>query len=290
MKKFLVGLSMVLLSSVAFAVPTEQQVQDAVRSGNYTQAQSLMAEVVADKPNSAKAHYIYAEVLAHNGAFNKASDEAAKASELDPKITFTDPDKFRAFQQEVQRATTQAARPMRSAAPMTSSAPTYGTPSTGGGIPGWIWLVGLVILAIVLWRGLTRSRAAGGTMGPTGGTGYGAPGMNQGYGPGYGPYGPGGAPGVAPRSGALGTGLAVAGGVAGGMLLDEVLHRRDGTSGAGGGGLIPDAYADNGAASDLQNRSIDFGSGNDWDSGGGGGGGIDLGGGGDSGGGGGDWS
>ncbi len=284
MKKVLVGLWLVLLSSFAFATPTEQQVQDAVRSGQYTQAQSLMAEVVADKPNSAKAHYVYSEILAHNGAFPKASEEAAKARELDPKIGFTDPDKFRAFEQELQRATTQAARPMRSNAAV---APAYGSPTTSsGGVPGWIWVVGLVILAIVLWRGLMRSRAAGGVAGPAGG--YGAPGMNQGYGPGYNPYGPGGVQGgVAPRSGALGTGLAVAGGVAGGMLLDEMLHRRDGTGNAGGG-IVPDAYADNGAARDLQDRSVDFGTGNDWDSGGGGGG-IDLGGGGGDGGGG-DWT
>ncbi len=287
MKRVLVGLWFVLLSSVAWAAPSEQQVQDAVKAGQFTQAQSMMADVVAEHPDSAKAHYVYAELLAHNGAYNKASEEASKAQQLDPKIAFTDPAKFSAFQRELQRAQNRSTttRPVTSNTP--AVAPSYGStaPSAGGGIPGWVWLVGLVVLAIVLWRGLMRSRMASGVAsGPA--AGYGQPGMNQGYGPGYSPYGPGGMPGAQPRSGALGTGLAVAGGVAGGMLLDEVLHHRDGGSGAGGG-FIPDANA--GAASDLQDRSIDFGNGNDWGSGGGGGG-IDLGGGGDSGGGGGDWT
>jgi hypothetical protein len=276
MKKALVGLLFVMLSSVAWALPTEQQVQDAVRQGQYTQAQSMMAEVVAAKPTSAKAHYVYAELLAHNGAFGKAAEEAGKAKQIDPNIGFTDPAKFRSFEETLQREQNQSTT--RSVAPR--AAPTsYNTvpaPAASGGIPGWVWLVGLVILAIVLWRGFARSRAMGGTPAPA--AGYGPGGMNPGYGPAG--YGPGGMPGAQGGSGLLGTGLAVAGGVAGGMLLGEMLHGREGN--AGGGGLISDAYADNGAARDLENRPVDFGNGNDWDSGSGGG--IDLGGGGDSGG------
>ncbi len=281
MRKALAGLMFVLAASVAWAMPSEQQVQDAVKQGNYTQAQSMMAEVVAEKPNSAKAHYVYAELLAHNGAFGKASEEVAKARALDPKIGFTDPEKFRSFEQTLQREQ-NTARPARTSAVTTPGYGTTAPASSGGGIPGWVWLVGLVVIGILLFQGFARSRAAAGTPGP----GYGPTGMNQGYGP-AGPYGPGGAP-VAQSggSGLLGTGLAVAGGVAGGMLLDEMLHRRDGGSGniiggdggGGGGGFIPDA-----SASELENRSIDFGNGNDWDSGGGGG--VDLGGGGGDGGG-----
>ena len=44
----------------------------------------MMSEVVAAKPDSAKAHYISAEVPAHNRNFTKASKEAARARKLDP--------------------------------------------------------------------------------------------------------------------------------------------------------------------------------------------------------------
>ena len=287
MRKALVGLLFVLASSLAWALPSEQQVQDAVKQGNYTQAQSMMAEVVAEKPGSAKAHYVYAELLAHNGAFAKAAEETNKARDLDPKIGFTDPAQFSAFQQSLQREVNQPARAARnsSSSAAASVAPALPTsaPTRGGGIPGWVWLAGLVVIGIMLWRGFSRSRAAGGMPGTAPAAGYGQAPMNQGYGP-QGPYGAGGVPMQQGRgSGLLGTGLAVAGGVAGGMLLDEALrHHGDGAGnaglGGGGAGFIPDANA-----SELENRSIDFGNGNDWDSGGGGG--IDLGGG-DSGGGG----
>jgi hypothetical protein len=285
MKKALIGLVLAFVSALAFAVPSEQDVRNAVSQGQYTQAQSMMSEVVAAQPNSAKAHYIYAEVLAHNGVFNKASEEAAKAKQLDPNVGFTDPARFRDFQALLEKEQVAQRQPR-------TSTPTYSAPapvsssSSGGGIPAWIWIVGLVIIGIVLARGLARSRATSGGGVPPG---YGPSGMQGGYGSGgYGPYGPGGVP-VQPRSG-LGTAAALAGGVAGGVLLDEFLHRNDGNR--GGSGLLGDAHAADPSGQELENRSVDFGNGNDWGSGGGSGGGVDFGGGGgdSGGGGGGDWT
>ncbi len=282
MKRALVGLCLVLLSSFAWALPSEQQIQDEVKAGRYTQAESMMSDVVSAKPGSAKAHYIYAELLAHNGNFNKAAEETAKARQIDPALTFTDPAKFKSFEETLQR---EQSAPVRSrAAPTAASssieAPATSSMSAGRGIPGWVWIIGLAVVAMILWRGFARSRQASvGAMAPAG--------FNGGYGPGQvGPgYGPGGAPMGGGGSGMLGTGLAVAGGVAGGMLLDRALRGNEANAatpgGFTGGG---DSYAGNPAAQELQDRQVDFGNGNDWDSGGGGGG-VDLGGGGDSGGG-----
>ena len=85
------------------------------------------------------------------------------------------------------------------------------------------------------------------------------------------PYGaamPYGAAPSSPSNGLLGTGLAVAGGVAAGMLLDEALHRRTPTGTDQLSGLqhgIFDPPPDDGAASELEHRGIDFGNGSDWD-------------------------
>lgn len=317
-KKAFVACTLLVASSLAFAIPTEQQVESAVKQGQYQEAETMMSEVVAARPQSAKAHYIYAELLAHNGRFAQASSEAAKARQLDPDIRFTDPAKFNAFEATLQRE--QSAPPKSRAASSGSSstamtaAPTRAPEPRSGGIPGWVWLAGLVVLAIVLWRGFARSRAAsangptgmgpmGGGMpasygpnGPAGGGGAGyGPAQGQGYGPGY---GPGGAPMQRPGGGLLGTGLALGAGVAGGMLLDRALHGGHEGSGAidpasagaaggmaGLGGLDPDSYAPTTdiAARELENRPVDFGNGDDWSSDGGG---VDLG----SGGGGDDWA
>ena len=95
MKKAIVSLALALVAAVAFALPTTQDVEAQVRQGNYSQAEAMMNEVVTARPGSARAHYVYAEILAHNRNFAKAADEAQKARQIDPALSFTDPAKFR---------------------------------------------------------------------------------------------------------------------------------------------------------------------------------------------------
>jgi len=268
MKRKLLLCAALLWSAAAFAVPTSAQVEAAVKAGNYSAAETMMQEVVTDKPQSAKAHYVYAEILAHDAKFGEAAAQARRAREIDPKIGFTDPDKFRSFEQTLQReqagATAQTA-PARVAPYTPAAAP----PAVGGGVPGWVWGAGFAVVAFLIFRAVSR-RAASAPLAPAGAypaqaggygaqPGYGQPGYGQpGYGqPGYGP---------APGGGLLRTGLAAAGGVAAGMLVEKMLegdHRGDGLS---GGGVQGNGF-DNGsaqAASELETRQIDFGSGNDW--------------------------
>ncbi len=280
MKKSIAALAFAVLSAAAWALPTTQEVETAIQQGHYSQAETMMSEVVAAKPDSAKAHYVYAEMLAHNRNFAKATQEAARARQLDPAIKFTTPDKFSAFEQLLQReqSTTQTRSPATPSA--LAPRPVQASPSFPA-IPGWVWAAGLAAIAFVLWRGFNRSRAgvpgaaSAGVAGTAPATG--AP-LNPGA-PGVAPYGPG-TPGAAPGSGMLGTGMAVAGGVAGGMLLGEMLHNR---AGAGTDRVMPGAnpLATNDAATELENRPVDLGNGGDWDAGGT----ADLGGGSDGGGG-----
>ena len=297
MRKSIVGLVLVVACAAAWALPTNQEVEAAVKEGKFTQAETMMREVVAAKPGSARAHYVFAEILAHNAEFTKASAEAKKARELDPKIGFTLPDKFEAFERMLVREQAQLRTPRAQSTPSTpfnATAPSPVTPSAAlaeraGGVPGWVWGAGLLVVGFLLWRGFNRSRAA-----PTGAmsgagvnpgyaaapaaTGYGSP-SNAAMAPGYGPGSP-----MAPRplSGLLGTGLAVAGGLAGGMLLDEMLHPRQGAGSSAANGLVPgpiDLPPDDGAAARaLEDRPMDFGNGDDWDAGGGS---VDMGGGSD---------
>ncbi len=331
LKQWVVAASLVAAGTCAWALPSVQDVESAVKQGQYAQAETMMKEVVDAKPNSARGHYLYAEILAHNARFGQAAEEARAASKIDPAIGFTQPEKFRAFQdllaREQRAETTRATTSSSTTAPQVAAersttapvAPARENAPQGGGVPGWIWIVGLAVIAYALWRGFSRSRAPTGAAvmpannagampgqgvgpagyppnGPMGGPGYGqAPG---GYGPGY-------APQAGSRGGGLlGTGLAAAGGVAAGMALDRMMH--SGESGrpanyadGGSGDLSQASNFNNGGGNDaarqLEDRGVDFGTGgNDWggDAGGGGGGGsFDGGGGGgsDDGGGGGGW-
>jgi hypothetical protein len=280
MKKWILSLVLASLAAIAWALPSVQDVEAEVRQGRYAQAESMMREVVTAKQGSAKAHYIYAEILAHNGKTALAAEEAQKARLLDPDLKFaSDPEKFRSFEAALQPQRS-AARTGQGAARAQAPAPAQDATASSG-IPGWVWLAGIAVLGLMLWRGFSRSRRSAAAAAGMAGSGYAAPG---GYGPGqvgpqgapYGGYPPQGYP--PQRSGMLGTGLAAAGGVAAGMLAGEMLRNRSqnnldqDTSAQPGAFDSPDAGA-------LENRPIDFGSGGDWDSGA-----SDVGGGGDGGG------
>jgi hypothetical protein len=282
----------VLWSAAAMAVPSVPDVQAAIKSGDYPKAETMMQEVVAAKPQSAKAHYLYAEILAHDAKFADATAQARQAREIDPTLAFaSDPEKFKSFERLLQReqAGPAVAPQVQTQAPTqhVAMAPAIPQQAPSSGIPGWVWVGGLAIVLFLVFRAISRramanNMANGGYANANQG-GYGMnPGMPQpGYGPGY-----GAAPGAG--GGLLRTGLAAAGGVAGGMLLERMLegnrHDENYNNGGNNYGSQGGSY-DNGsgqAASELENRPMDFGSGgNDWggDAGGGSSGGSDDGGG-----------
>ena len=229
-----------------------------------------MREVVTARPGSAKAHYVYAEILAHNGSFAQAAEEAALASQIDPAIAFTDPARFRAFQQLLERGQ----HPPSVAKASRAVAPTAATRNELPGVPGWVWVASLAILGLGAWKLMSRNAPSAGPVNPK--PVYGGPvGASPGYGgsvmpsPAYGT----GMPAAAPSAGGglLRTGAAVAGGVAAGMLLDEMLHRgHDSAAVQPAGSLQPNLFESvqpDTASAQLESRPIDFGNGDDWDAG-----------------------
>lgn len=270
MRKTIVGMALALAALAAWALPTLEQVENEVRLGHLTTAESMMSEVVAARPGSARAHHVYAEVLARSGKFADARDQARLARQADPQIRFTDPTKFASFEQLLEREQ-RASSARAGAAPALAALPAPPTPS--GGMPAWIWLALIAVAAILLWRGFSRSRSAAASAGLAAGPNAMTPGVPPAYGPvgsanpGYGPGSPyGGAP--SRSSGMLGTGLAAAGGFAAGMLADELLHRPHAGPGAGALDNLGPAGLGSGAsdpaAAELESRPVDFGTGAGW--------------------------
>lgn len=274
MKRWLFAMCWVLLASAAHALPTLVDVEAEVQKGNYAQAQSMMHEVVLAKPGSAKAHYVYAEILAHNDDFAQASQEAALAKQIDPSLKFTHPEKFNAFEQLLDRETQRAARTPRAgssldslsrAAPTLPAVPVQVQPRPAevrsSGVPTWVWMAGLAGVALIAWRMMSRNAAASPSMAAAGNPAYGAP---AGYAP---PYVPN--TGISPSgTGLMGVGLAAAGGVAAGMLAEKFLERGH-EQRSDNSFLEPNSFANPDPLRDedvraLEDRQIDFGSGNDW--------------------------
>lgn len=254
----------------ASALPSLEAVKTEVQKGNYAQAQTMMEEVVAAKPSSARAHYIYAEILAHNKRFDEAARQATTAGTLDPAIGFTEPAKFKAFEALLEREQREAKAPAHAAvgapAVVARAAP---APEPSSGIPSWVWIAGLLAFGALAWSKLRRQTpvAPMGMPMAMGGAPAGYPGAGGGYG-----YGPGAMP--QQGSGLLGVGLAAAGGVAAGMLAEKLMSGGSHESMAAApaavnqNGLVPgmfdDAGAQSSAAYELQQEPVDFGSGDDW--------------------------
>jgi hypothetical protein len=241
--------------------PTVHQIYEAARSGHLDQAQEMMNQVLRDHPESAKAHFVQAELYAREGNARLARSELGRAEQLKPGLPDESPQAVQALKSELGLGQRGEGNVGSSTAPAAPHFP-------------WGTLLVLALAIGVLWM-LFRRRHSGvqypaGTV-PAGG----APAA---YGPG-GYAGPGGTgSGIGGTiAGGLASGLAVGAGVVAGEELAH--HFLDGRRESGT--VLPPA-GDGSPSSNSDMGGTDFGV-NDpgsWDDSGG-----DAGGGG-----GGDWS
>ncbi|RQV10435.1 tetratricopeptide repeat protein [Burkholderia cenocepacia] len=168
MKKSLaaLGLSLMLLSSAAFAVPSLQQVEQSIAQRNWQQADTQLSQVIDAHPNNAHARYLYAQVLDREGRASDALAQLQRAKSLDPQLKFTDASRFAQTESRIRAdaarvsgnppSATQAGTLQPGLAPAVAPAEKHG-PSTGM----WIGL-GLIVavIALVLRWTLRRARTA----------------------------------------------------------------------------------------------------------------------------------
>jgi len=252
--------------------PSLHEVYQAIHSGRLSEAQSMMTRVLHDHPDSAKAHYMEAEVLVRMDRADEAQIELDHADRLAPGLPFATAEAQRSLRGLIAERSHGRTGGIERSATIASEAPA--APS----IPwGPILIIGGVGLMMFMFM---RARRQAALTGATGTPGMGPVGTPYGAGP-YGgaPYG--GAPGIGSGIvGGLATGAAIgAGMVAGEALAHEFIGNHDRTGSdlaAGSGSRIA---ADDGGGTDFG-----VSGGDSWDSGGS----MDIG---DSGGGGGgDWS
>jgi uncharacterized protein len=228
------------------------QIYDAAAAGHLDRAQQMITQVLADRPNSAKAHYVQAELYAKEGKIPQARAELGTAERLNPGLTAFSPHSVQELKSQLGMGTARYAGGQVATVPARS----------GPRVP-WGTLLFLAVMAVVLMM-LFRRRRPPYSQYPAAGPGPGMGGPATGYGPGYGPA-PGGGMGSG-IAGGLASGLAVGAGVVAGEELAH--HFLDG--GRREGGVIPSADAAEPGNSDM--GGSDFGA-NDpgsWDDGGGG--------------------
>lgn len=205
---------------LAASDPSIDQVYQAAQAGRLDQAQQMMDQVLRDHPNSAKAHYVEAEVAARAGNVGRARQELATAQRIDPSGSFANAGSLAALQRELAR-----------------------TPSSGGYVRAvpqerhsvpWGLILLVVAGVVIAWALLARRNPPpqyGGYTQYPGGVGPGGGGGGYGVPPGYGPAGYGPPMGGGMGSGIVGglaSGLAIGAGVAAGEELVHHLVDRDG--------------------------------------------------------------
>lgn len=78
MKKWILGVLLSLVTVMAFALPSPRQIEDALANGRFSEAQSMVSEVLRERPDSARAHLLNAYILVH-----VQHDKTAANAELD---------------------------------------------------------------------------------------------------------------------------------------------------------------------------------------------------------------
>jgi hypothetical protein len=267
--------AVVLAPHAAFAAePSIKDVYAAAQSGQVDKALDMMGLVLKAHPQSGKAHYVEAELLAKQRRYAEARTELATAEQLTPGLGFAKPAAVAALRQQLNGSGPVTSRPVE--------APVPAAAERSGGF-SWFWAIvigaGIFgVLALLRRRSATTVYPpAGGGAGPVpynpGGPGYGGPGAGGYGGPGYGaPQGGGLGSGI---MGGLATGAAAGVGFAAGeRLIDGMFGNHEQPH---GGTSQPSQPQWDPSQSNQDMGGGDFGLSDDssWDSGGGGGGGDD---------------
>ena len=223
---FVLLTAMLFSNGIAFAEdsPTLDQVYKAAQAGRLEDAQKMMSKVLKEHPNSAKAHFVEAEILAKQGQMTKAEAELNNAERLKPDLSFAKP-------QAVQDLKNRIAATHHVNQPPVSNFKS----EIGNSFPWGMLLLGLGVIAIIFFvmRAMKSRNAA------TFPNNYqqGNPNTSaslapmQRYGGAAAPAAGGGvSPGAAPAGGGIGSGimggLATGAAVGVGMVAAEALAHR----------------------------------------------------------------
>lgn len=139
----------ILLLAIAFAYvdlahadPSIDEVYREAHAGHLVKAQEMMREVLRDHPESAKAHYVMADLLAAGGERARAAEHLAIARHLEPGLPFANPESVRELEQRLD----ESASGHEHAAPSTRSSWSFGWRS------GLALIIGLALIVFVFSR------------------------------------------------------------------------------------------------------------------------------------------
>ncbi len=210
----LIAVVLLAFSASAFAEPSMDEVYKAASGGQMQQAQAMMLEVLKAHPDSAKAHFVEAQLLARMGDIAAARPELERAQALNPSLSFAKPQAV----QSLKRALGLRAERASSNSNSSSSANT-------SALPPWVWPVGIgLLMGLIFWMLRNKTASTNNNNYPAG---MGQPSQQQQP---QQPYGPAGYPQQSSGPSLLGslvTGAAIGGGIVAGEALAHRLLGSD---------------------------------------------------------------
>lgn len=192
--KYALVVFLTTLSLLAGDVPTVHQVYETAKAGDLTKAHSMIEEVIKVNPQSAKAHFVDAEILSRQGNIEEAKQELKKAQQLAPGLPFAKPQAVTKLEQRIfGEHSTAASNTM-----ISQSAQNYEKP-----FPWMMLLLGLgaVVFIVLIIRAFSSRNASNANYSNAPTNSY--PASSSGAG-----YGPNGTYAQQPSSGGLGSNLA----------------------------------------------------------------------------------
>jgi tetratricopeptide (TPR) repeat protein len=90
------------------ALPFAMDIGSAANQGNYKSAESMLKEVLQEKPSSARTHYELGQVLARENKLVVSRQELLEAQRIDPLNLYKNPEQFNSFLEKVSVKTTES--------------------------------------------------------------------------------------------------------------------------------------------------------------------------------------
>lgn len=271
MKQMLLVLTLLFFGhAMAQTEPTLNQVYEAAQSGRIEQAQQMMKQVLNAHPNSAKAHFVQAELFARQGQLSQSREALSTAERLAPGLPFAKPEAVQKLRSQLTASVASPSQTYRAVPAPAAPAPfPWGIVLlvAGAAVALWVFLRRKIPNPVVSPQAYPVPNALNGpqTMGMNGAAM--AP-QGMGPGPGYAPQAPGAMGGMGGNlMGGLATGLAVGAGVMAAQAIGKSLMGGDhaGNSNAqapGGNGFEP--IANN---PDMGGQNFGVNDSNSWDDG-----------------------
>ncbi len=275
---FALALLLVWGAAAAQTEPTMDQVYAAAKSGQLDKAQTMIQQVLIGHPNSAKAHYVQAEIAARQGQLPRAREALATAEKLAPGLPFAKAESVQALRTQLAGT---AAAPAAATVAAPAAAPAPPAKSLSWGLILLFGGAGIALLIFLVNRAARPRPSVFGNSAPVAHSGLNGPQTfgNQTPAP-YGqpPYGPQYGPQYAPQGPSLGgrimggvaTGLAVGAGVMAAEAIGRNLMGGEHGSEASPHAAAPETqYAPPDVNADMGGQDFGIQDSGSWDSGGG---------------------